>query len=168
MCPVCRSVSGMTSHKYKFKCNRCGTEAVYTEKLTISPAIASFEHIREWYEWEREEIVKAVADGIRIEDVGITFRESIKFKKKKRLDGDRVSIDKDILMISNGKHEQGFPLTRITALTMVGKKKFNFYYDGKILQVKGNKRFCAIKYVHVFDGMRRLNDRDTVENKNEL
>ncbi|MDE7181797.1 MAG: 1-acyl-sn-glycerol-3-phosphate acyltransferase [Clostridia bacterium] len=156
-CPVCRGVSGIVSHKYKFRCRYCGTQAEYTKQLSISPAVAGFKRIYEWYEWERQEIVKAVADGMRVEDGGILFRESVKFKKKKKLIGDRVSIDKDKLTIYGKNSEQVFPLSEITALTMVGKKKFNFYYQGKILQVKGNKRFCAIKYVHIFDGLRKLN-----------
>ena len=157
MCPVCRGVSGIVSHKYKFRCMHCGTQAEYTKKLSISPAVAGFNRIYEWYEWERQEIVKAVAEGMRVEDGGILFRESVKFKKKKKLKGNRVSIDKDKLTIYGKKSEQVFPLSEITALTMVGKKKFNFYYQNKILQVKGNKRFCAIKYVHIFDGLRKLN-----------
>ncbi|MDE7454091.1 MAG: 1-acyl-sn-glycerol-3-phosphate acyltransferase [Clostridia bacterium] len=157
LCPVCRGVSTIVSHKYKFKCKNCGTEAAYTEKLAISPAVAGFERINEWYGWEKEEIVKAVSEGLRVEDGGILFRESVKFKSKKKLDGDRVYIDKDKLAISDGRREQVFPLDEITALTMVGKKKFNFYYKDKILQVKGNKRFCAIKYVHIFDGIRQIN-----------
>ena len=47
-----------------------------------------------------------------------------------------------------------YPLKDIDGLTMVGKKKFNFYYKNQILQVKGNNRFCAIKYVHIFDGLK--------------
>lgn len=157
MCPLCKGVSGIVSEKYKFKCRYCGTEAAYTEKLSISPEIDGFGHIFEWYEWERKEIVKSVASGLRVEDGGILFRESVKFKRKKKLGGNRVSINKDNLVIYNGNIKQVFPLTDITALTMVGKKKFNFYYNDKILQVKGNKRFCAIKYVHIFDGLRQLN-----------
>ena len=164
MCPVCRGVSGIVSHKYKLKCRYCGTEAVYTEKLAINPAVAGFDRIYEWYGWEREEIVKAVMQGMRIEDKDILFRESVKFKRKKKLDGNSVYIDKDKLVIYGGKSEQVFPLEQITALTMVGKKKFNFYWQGKILQVKGNKRFCAIKYVHIFDGLRQLNSGDIKEN----
>ncbi len=163
-CPVCRGVSSIVSHKYKFRCTNCGTEAVYTEKLSISPEVAGFGRIYEWYEWERKEIVKSVASGLRIEDDGILFRESVKFKKKKKLDGNRVSIDKDNLVIYGGKGEQVFPLDEITALTMVGKKKFNFYCKDKILQVKGNKRFCAIKYVHIFDGLKQADGGNTMEN----
>ena len=58
------------------------------------------------------------------------------------------------------------PLSAQVALTMVGKKKFNFYYEGRILQIKGDKRFCAIKYVHVFEGLRALQS-DKNEQKGE-
>ncbi|MDE6660877.1 MAG: 1-acyl-sn-glycerol-3-phosphate acyltransferase [Anaeroplasmataceae bacterium] len=163
MCPVCHKISGIVSHKHKFECKHCGTGAVYTKNLTISPAVAGVERICDWYEWERKEIVKAVIEGKQIEDGNILFRESIKFKRKKKLDGDRVSIDKDKLVIYSKKKEQVFMLAKITALTMVGKKKFNFYYEGKILQVKGNKRFCAIKYVHIFNGLQLLNNEDIKE-----
>lgn len=65
-----------------------------------------------------------------------------------------MSIDKNALTVSDGKSVAVYPLGEIEALTMVGKKKFNFYHGGKILQIKGGKRFCAVKYVHIFDGLR--------------
>ena len=93
--------------------------------------------------------------GERVSDKGILFRESVKMKKKIVLAGDTVAIDKDALYISDGTGaEARFPLEEIDAITAVGKKKFNFYCHGKILQVKGDERFCSIKYVHIFDGLR--------------
>ena len=83
------------------------------------------------------------------------FRESVKFQKKKKLAGDRVAIDAHHLTVSQKNGQSVYPLDEISALTMLGKKKFNFYHGGKILQVKGGKRFCAIKYVHIFEGLRQ-------------
>ena len=156
LCPVCNNVSVISSHKHKFKCAHCGTASTYTNKLAISPPVNDYTRIYEWFEWERKEIVKMVSNGLEVCDDGILFRESVKFKRKKKLAGDRVLINKDNIIIADRKEERVYPLKDISALTMVGKKKFNFYYDGKILQVKGNKRFCAIKYVHIFDGLRRI------------
>ncbi len=154
LCPVCNGVSGIVSQKYRFKCKYCDTASTYTEKLALTPPppATGFDRIFEWYEWERKQIVKNVLDGMTVSDDNILFRESVKCKKKKKLSGNSVSIDKENLMIGGAV----FPLKDVTALTMVGKKKFNFYYGGKILQVKGNKRFCAIKYVHIFDGLKEL------------
>lgn len=157
LCPVCHGISGIYSSKYKFRCRHCNTASTYTEKLAVSPPVADFKRIHEWFGWERREIVKMLSDGKTVSDDGILFRESIKFKRKKKLAGNRVSIDSEKLVISDKKNETVYPLKDITAITMVGKKKFNFYYNDKILQVKGDKRFCAIKYIHIFDGLRQLN-----------
>ena len=156
ICPVCQKVSSIVSDKYRFVCKNCGTASTYTENLKISPAVSGFDRIYEWYEWEREEIVNRVLNGETVGDSDILFRESVKLKKKKKLAGNRASIDKEKIVISDKRSKAVFLLKDISAITMVGKKKFNFYYRDKILQVKGNKRFCAIKYVHIFDGLRQI------------
>lgn len=161
LCPVCGGISSFVSKKYKFACKQCGTASTYTPDLKISPPIEEYDRIFEWYEWERKEIVNRVSEGACVSDEGILFRESVKFKKKKKLSGNRVAIDAHFLTVSDGKEETAFPLSEITAVTMVGKKKFNFYFDGKILQIKGKKRFCAIKYVHIFDGLKLLRAQET-------
>ena len=154
MCPVCGSIGTIHSHGTGFCCTSCKTEAEYTEDLKISPPVGGYSRIYEWYEWERQEIVRRIHGGEKISDGGILFRESVKLQKKIKLPGNTVTLDKDSLMISGGGAETRYPLAEIDAITAVGKKKFNFYYKGKILQVKGGKRFCAIKYVHAFDGIR--------------
>ncbi len=154
MCPVCNGISGIESKKYKFRCRFCDTRSTYTEKLSLSPAFAGYNRIYEWFEWERREIVRRVKNGETISDGGILFRESVKLRNKKKLAGDNVSIDAQKLIISDKTQRTVFPLGEIDSMTMVGKKKFNFYHQGKIFQVKGGKRFCAIKYVHIFDGLR--------------
>lgn len=155
ICPVCGAVSSFVSHKDKFICKNCNVSAEYTPNLKISPTVKEYNRIYEWFEWERNEIVNRVLSGEKFFDDNIIFRESIKLKRKKKLLGDRVTIDIENLTISSKKGQMVFPLKDITAITMVGKKKFNFYFSDKILQVKGNKRFCAIKYVHIFDGLRK-------------
>ena len=154
MCPVCGSIGTIHSHGTGFCCTSCKTEAEYTEDLKISPPVGGYSRIYEWYEWERQEIVRRIHGGEKISDGDILFRESVKLQKKIKLPGNTVTLDKDSLMISGGGAETRYPLAEIDAITAVGKKKFNFYYKGKILQVKGGKRFCAIKYVHAFDGIR--------------
>ena len=154
MCPVCGSIGTIHSHGTGFCCTSCKTEAEYTEDLKISPPVGGYSRIYEWYEWERQEIVRRILGGEKISDGDILFRESVKLQKKIKLPGNTVTLDKDSLMISGGGAETRYPLAEIDAITAVGKKKFNFYYKGKILQVKGDVRFCAIKYVHVFDGIR--------------
>lgn len=158
LCPVCGGLSTIRSHKEHFTCLSCGTTAEYTEQLTISPPVKGFDRIAPWYAWEKAEIVRRVLAGETVEDPDILFRESVKFKSKKKLPGNRVRMDREALTILGPGTETRYPLDKITALTMVGKKKFNFYFDGRILQVKGSPRFCAIKYVHLFEGLRAASE----------
>lgn len=156
MCPNCGAVGSIHSKGTHFECTNCKISAEYTEELKIDPPICGHDRIYGWYEWERKEIAERVYDGMTVSDDGILFRESVKFRKKVKLGGDRVSIDSQKLTISGGGKHYEYPLDEIDAVTAVGKKKFNFYYKGKILQVKGDPRFCSVKYVHVFDGLRAL------------
>ena len=43
-----------------------------------------------------------------------------------------------------------FPFDEATAVTVLGKNKANIYHGGKIYQLKGGKRFNALKYVHIY------------------
>lgn len=153
LCPVCGGRNTIVSHKTRFSCTQCGTIAEYTETLRIAPPVAGYDTIYPWFEWERQEIVRRVLAGECVAGANIRFFESIKMQKKVALDGVRVWIDRDALTIE-GSERHRFPFSEIDAITAVGKKKFNFYTHGKIYQVKGGARFCAIEYVHIFDGVR--------------
>ena len=83
-----------------------------------------------------------------------SFSEVIVYKNKKmirenavvELYGDRVLIDDNV-----------FPFAEITAASVLGRNKLNIYYDKKVYQLKGNKRFNAIKYVHMYYRYKNVN-----------
>ena len=78
----------------------------------------------------------------------------MKLQRKIFLDGNAVTMDSDAVTITGERETHVFALDEIDAMAAVGKKKFNFYYHGKIYQIKGNERFCGVKYVHAFYGLR--------------
>ena len=47
--------------------------------------------------------------------------------------------------------ELGFSFADTAAITVLGKNKLNVYYGDKIYQIKGSKRFNALKYVHMYN-----------------
>ena len=73
--------------------------------------------------------------------------EVIVYRKKKlikkcadiKLYSDRVVLDGNVL-----------PFAEITAASVLGRNKLNIYHDKKVYQLKGSKRFNAIKYVHMY------------------
>ena len=49
-----------------------------------------------------------------------------------------------------------FAFGEIDAVTVLGRNKLNVYHGGKIYQFKGDKRFNALKYVHIFHRYKNL------------
>ena len=167
MCPVCKKIGTISSKGTHFTCLGCGTTAEYTEQLTIDPPFGGFTKVYEWYDWERAELTPRMLAGETLFDEGIRFIDSVKLKRKIFLDGHAVSMNKEAITITGENGSCVFPLSEIDAMAAVGKKKFNFYYQGKIYQVKGHKRFCGVKYVHAFNGIRAAQNAQAEEHQSE-
>lgn len=157
MCPHCGGISTITSSKTKFHCTACGKEWEYTEDMRILPA-EPFDAIPPWHEWEKSqtELLARQGDGVIFQDDGIRFRESVRLKRKKKLDGNRIAADNKGLTVVGKGTSSTYLFDEMDGLTVVGKRKFNFYYHGKTYQVKGDKRFCSLKYLHLFEGVRNV------------
>ncbi len=64
-CPACRAEYKMSSSGTILKCNACGKEWNMTElgELDALSGETEFSHIPDWYEWERENVKKEIAEG---------------------------------------------------------------------------------------------------------
>lgn len=167
MCPVCKKIGTISSKGTHFTCLGCGTTAEYTEQLTIDPPFGGFTKIYEWYDWERAELTPRMLAGETLFDEGIRFIDSVKLKRKIFLDGHAVSMNKEAITITGENGSCVFPLSEIDAMAAVMKRKFNFYYRGKIYQIKGGDRFSAVKYVHAFNGIRAAQNAQAEEHQSE-
>ena len=58
--------------------------------------------------------------------------------------GDRIAID------AEGANPLILPFDEITAAAVLGRNKLNVYHDGNVYQFRGDKRFNALKYVHLY------------------
>jgi hypothetical protein len=61
-----------------------------------------------------------------------------------RLYGDRIELDTE-------NEKLVFVYDKTLAVTVLGRNKLNVYNGGKVYQIKGSKRFNALKYVHVYN-----------------
>lgn len=154
LCPVCKKIGTISSKGARFSCTSCGTSAEYTPQLTIDPPFGGFTKIYQWYDWEREQIAPRLLAGETLRDENIRFFDSVKLKNKLVLDGNAVSMDRNAITVYGKDSTHVFLLEEIDGIAAIMKRKFNFYYKGKTYQIKGHKRFCAVKYVHAFNGMR--------------
>lgn len=153
-CPCCGAVGSIKSRKSNFKCESCGRTWEYTENLSIMPP-EPFGAIKEWHDWEKNETLIAAErkDGVIFTDGGIEFFESVRFKRKNKLDGRVLNANGSGLTVEGKKGGAFYPFEEMDGFTIVGKRKFNFYYRGKTYQIKGDKKFCALKYLHLYEGV---------------
>ena len=63
--------------------------------------------------------------------------------------GNRLEIQ------ANGE-TTAYSFDEISAVTVLGKNKLNVYHGDKIYQIKGSKRFNALKYVHIYHRYRNI------------
>ena len=65
-CPKCNAEYKMTSEKEKIKCSSCGKSWTMNEygRLSGDDGVTEFEHIPDWYEWERANVKTEVEQGI--------------------------------------------------------------------------------------------------------
>ena len=105
----------------------------------------------EWYDYQCDYInsldvtkftdTPIYTDTANISEV-IVYQNKKPFRKNStiRLYGDRVEFDNDIVLSFDD----------ISVVAVLGKNKANIYWKDKIYQLKGDKRFNALKYVNIY------------------
>lgn len=151
VCPHC-GLSSFRSDKKLITCEHCGLQAEYlcNKQLKSKSASFSFRYVADWYDYQKDyinglDVTAFTADPLYSENVSIYEVELYKRKHlltknaQISLYGDRICIDGTC-----------YPFDSLSHITVLGKNKLNIYSDGKVYQLKGSKRFNALKYVHFF------------------
>ena len=163
-CPAC-GLSTLESHGDIIECKKCGMKVQYLQSKELRGVDCDFPHrfVLDWY--------KAQCDLVNNLDLQPYYdtpmysetadlREEIPYKEKKllfpsakiRLFGDRVEIDAEEKLV--------FSFDEASALTMLGRNKLNIYHGGRIYQLKGDKRFCALKFVNIYHRYKNIKKGD--------
>ena len=61
-----------------------------------------------------------------------------------------ISLYGNRIIMKTEKETLTLPFDETSTVTVLGKHKLNIYHGGKIYQIKGDKRFNALKYVHIY------------------
>ena len=154
MCPNCGSISTIKSHKSHFNCECCNKQWQFGENLHIQ-GDDKFNEILEWYDWEKKRLIDAVRnDGVILCDENIRLFESIRFKRKRKLDGNKVKTDVNGITVFSSKNSKTFCWRDIDGLAIVQRDRVDFYYEGKTYQIRGDNRFCSLKYLDLYKGVK--------------
>jgi len=71
-------------------------------------------------------------------------------KKELLCEDAKITLFGDRLVFSFGEDDIVCNFCDITSVAVLGRNKLNIYHKDKIYQVKGTKRFNALKYVHIY------------------
>ena len=153
-CPDC-GLTTLESHGDLVECKRCGKKVRYLPTKELEGVNCEFPHhfILDWYNAQIDFVssldLTPYIDKAMYTDT-VSVREVIPNEKKipcgdgtAFLFGDRIELD-----MADGK--MIFPFDECSAVTVLGRNKLNIYHGGKIYQLKGDKRLCALKYVNIY------------------
>jgi hypothetical protein len=162
VCPFC-GLSEFESHGDLVECKKCHRQIRYLPSKELEGVGFAFPYpfVAQWYDAQADFI-----NGLNVLEHGkeplycdtVDWYEVIPYKKKNlcakqtelRLYGTHVRMG-----------AEDWPFDEISSVAVLGRNKLNLYYGNHIYQVKGGKRFNALKYVHMYHRYKNM----TGENK---
>lgn len=151
-------------------CKTCGLALRYTENKTleaVGDADFPFTSVSAWYDYQKDFInaldITPYTDTPLYRDTA-TLSEVIPYKKKKTLvKAAAVTLYGDRMVLEGGEEPLILPFEEVTAASVLGRNKLNLYHGKKVYQLKGGKRFNALKYLHLYHHFQNLRNGDRHE-----
>ena len=151
VCPNC-GLTTFESHNDIITCTKCGNQIRHLPTKELEGINCQFPHrfVTDWYHWQNDFVSKldlsqltdapVYEETVRLSQVFASQRKQLLKKVATvRLYGDRITVD-----------DRVFHFDTTGAVVVLGKNKLNIYDGKEILQLKGSKRFNALKYVNFF------------------
>lgn len=151
VCPGC----GLTSFESSgdiLRCTKCGREVRHlpTKELEGIGFDVPHRFVADWYDWQESYVnslnLTALTEAplyeekVRLSRVHVyKYKELLQKEATVRLYGDRITVE-----------DMVFPFADTGAVVVLGKNKLNIYHEKDVFQLKGSKRFNALKYVNFF------------------
>ena len=155
LCPEC-GLSRFESHKDTFTCKNCGLSVRHlpTKELEAIKGNLPFKTVSEWYQYQNNyistlDLSKYFDSAAYLEKA--RFTEVVPNKKQNLIAKNAsVALFGNKIVIKYKNNEQVFDFNNVHAMTVLGKNKLDIYIGDKIYQLKGDKRFNAVKFVNFF------------------
>lgn len=172
VCPYC-GLSKFESHNEVFECKNCGREVEYTptKELKGIGFDFPFQFVNDWYEYQKSFVsdldTNMYINAAMYRDTANVSQVIIRKKKVPLYNDADIALYGDRIIINEGKdNELLLPFTDISVIAALGRNKLNIYAGDKVYQFKGDKRFCALKYVNIY--YRRKNQVKGIETEQFL
>ena len=161
ICPWC-GLTTFESNGDVIHCKKCHRQIRHLPTKELEGITEPFPHrfVGDWYDWQNDylnntDLMALTEQPIYKETVQLRLVHLYKHKELLNeqatisLFGDRIAID-----------DMEFHFSHVGAVVVLGKNKLNIYSDGKIYQIKGDKRFNALKYVNFFHRYKNMTTGD--------
>lgn len=155
VCPYC-GLSEFESHGDVIECKKCHTRIRYTKttELVGIDKPFPFRFVADWYDYQC-----GYVNSLKLTDTPreIIYRdeaelsEVLLYKKKLPIAKNaKIELMTDGMVLHFNEQTLDLPFDTASAVTVLGKNKLNVYFGDKVYQLKGNERFCALKYVNLY------------------
>lgn len=151
VCPWC-GLTTFESNGDILRCTKCNRRIRHLATKELEGIDEPFPHrfVADWYDWQNSYINNTdlsllteqpvYEETVQVSRVHVCkYKELLKKEATVRLYGDRITLD-----------DREFLFSTLDAVVVLGKNKVNLYDGKEVLQLKGNKRFNALKYVNFF------------------
>jgi hypothetical protein len=156
VCPFC-GLSEFRSKGNFVTCEKCGRKIEYRadKKLKGVGFDFPFEYFGQWYDYQNGFILGLdpsdyTTEPLYTDKVDIYEVELYK-RKKPFMKGAELSLYGDrAVMSGKGAEPVVIPFSAMTSAAVLGRNKLNIYRSGTVYQIKGGKRFNALKYMNFY------------------
>lgn len=167
VCPFC-GLSEFESHNDRIECKKCGRKIRYlpTKELKGDGFEFPFRFVGNWYDHQCAHIngldVLSMDRNMPIYTDTAALSEVILYKNKQpMLDAVQMVLYPDRITLRNGGETVlEFPFAQMGMVTVLGRNKLNVYFGSKVYQMKGDKRFNALKYVNFYHRYKNMTEGD--------
>ena len=169
VCPFC-GLSSFESHGDELTCLKCKRTVRYlpTKELEGIGFEHPFRFVSEWYDAQAEfvnDLDVLEYDAAPMYDERADLYEVIPFERKNLLCKDvKISLYGNRIELVAGEETTVCHFDDTSAVTVLGRNKMNIYYGDKLYQLKGGKRFNALKYVHIYHRYKNILKGEAAEN----
>lgn len=165
VCPEC-GLSRFESRKDRVKCLNCSLEMKYTPEKTLVGINCEvpFKYIADWYDHQCDFVnslnLTPYYESAMYEETANVYSVELYKKKELLCEGARVQLFGNRITLAGSNFELNMPFEEISSISVLGKNKLNLYFGKELYQIKGDKRFCALKFVNIFYHWKSLNKGD--------
>ena len=166
VCPFC-GLSVFESHGNSITCKTCQRTVTYEKdkRLTGNGFDFPFTFVADWYDYQKDFInaldIDKYLDKPLYRDAAALW-EVIVYKNKNVLrESAEIALYGDRIVMDEGRNDPlVFPFEEVSAVTVLGRNKLNIYHGEHVYQLKGDKRFNALKYVHIYHRHKNISRGD--------